>query len=995
MPMKCLKITAIALGLTALPVCAAAQFNNADAAGYLARARAMLNDNNPVGCVDQLSHLDLLNPTPQQKSEASLLAALAAVEERNPAAAQMLKNWIDTNQSSPFRPEAMLKLGNCYFDQGDYEAALSRYRLIETGNFATTLAQELLYRRGYSYLAVGNTDVAHATFASMISSGEFAPVKHFYLGYIAYLRSDYISALSEFNAVGANAEYGPRALYYIAQIEFVRGNYDKALATAKRLIATKAVPEYEAEAQRIAGESLFNLGRENEAIPYLRAYIAGSGEEILPSTAYILGVSEYHAGDFGAAATMFKRVTMQDDAMGQSANLYLGQCYAKDGNTAAALMAFEKAYRMGFDKSVCEEALYNYAVAKSNGGRTPFGNSVALFESFLSQYPSSHYAPEVEKYILNGYMSDNDFKGALNAVARMRRPSTEALLTKQRALFMLGTREYAAGETNSAMKLFAEAATMTPSDASVARQSLLWQGTCLYDNGSYANAAECFRRYLSSAPASDANALLARYNLAYARYGAEQYEDALAEFHRVISSRPSAEMAADAYNRSGDCLYYKSNFADAAAAYSKAYEANPSSGDYPLYQQAVMKGLMRDNKGKIAGLDNMIDRFPSSALVPAALLEKAESYTALGNSDMAIGVYNELIAGYASSPYARKGLLQLAIANLDKGDRTAAVADYKRIITTYPTSDEARLAADDLKRIYADQGRLSEFAAFMKSVPDAPEINPSELDALAFTSAEADYINTDNTARIEQYLRDYPNGTHEAQAMYYLADAAASAGDDTKALKYASELLESYPDASAAEDALLIKAEAELALGKGELAMESYRLLAAKAGGARNLQEARLGLMRTSLSLGNDAQVIEAADALLSSSATPQSGISEIQFSKALALSRSGNAAEARDIWKRLSADVADVYGSKSAVALAENLLESGNPEAARTVADNFINANPPHAYWLARGFIVLSDALRAQGDTFEADEYLRTLKSNYPGTEADIFEMIEKRLDK
>lgn len=102
-----------------------------------------------------------------------------------------------------------------------------------------------------------------------------------------------------------------------------------------------------------------------------------------------------------------------------------------------------------------------------------------------------------------------------------------------------------------------------------------------------------------------------------------------------------------------------------------------------------------------------------------------------------------------------------------------------------------------------------------------------------------------------------------------------------------------------------------------------------------------------------------------------------------------------RDIWKRLSADVADVYGSKSAVALAENLLESGNPEAARTVADNFINANPPHAYWLARGFIVLSDALRAQGDTFEADEYLRTLKSNYPGTEADIFEMIEKRLTK
>ena len=365
----------------------------------------------------------------------------------------------------------------------------------------------------------------------------------------------------------------------------------------------------------------------------------------------------------------------------------------------------------------------------------------------------------------------------------------------------------------------------------------------------------------------------------------------------------------------------------------------------------------------------------------------------MGNNAKAIETYNELIRDYASSAYARKGLLQLAITNLDNGDRTTATANYKKIITTYPTSDEARLAADDLKRIYAESGQLSEFASFMNSVPDAPKVNPSELDALAFSAAEAEYINSDNTAQLLQYVRDYPKGTHKAQALYYLADAATSAGNDETALKYASELLESYPDASAAEDALLIKAEAELALGKGELALESYRTLAAKASGARNLHDARLGMMRTALVLGKNEPVIEAADALLSSTATPQSNMSEILYSKALALSRQGVSAQANEIWTELSADVADIYGCKSAVALAESLLGSGDAAGARTAADKFINSNPPHAYWLARGFIVLSDALRAQGDTFEADEYLRTLKENYPGSEADIFEMIEKRL--
>ena len=36
----------------------------------------------------------------------------------------------------------------------------------------------------------------------------------------------------------------------------------------------------------------------------------------------------------------------------------------------------------------------------------------------------------------------------------------------------------------------------------------------------------------------------------------------------------------------------------------------------------MMKGMERDYAGKTAGLDEMIAQFPSSALVPSALLEK-------------------------------------------------------------------------------------------------------------------------------------------------------------------------------------------------------------------------------------------------------------------------------------------------------------------------------------------------------------------------------------
>ena len=46
-----------------------------------------------------------------------------------------------------------------------------------------------------------------------------------------------------------------------------------------------------------------------------------------------------------------------------------------------------------------------------------------------------------------------------------------------------------------------------------------------------------------------------------------------------------------------------------------------------------------------------------------------------------------------------------------------------------------------------------------------------------------------------------------------------------------------------------------------------------------------------------------------------------------------------------------------------------------------------------ARAYILLSDILRKQGNEFEANEYLKSLKENYPGQEADIFQMIDQRL--
>ena len=105
-----------------------------------------------------------------------------------------------------------------------------------------------------------------------------------------------------------------------------------------------------------------------------------------------------------------------------------------------------------------------------------------------------------------------------------------------------------------------------------------------------------------------------------------------------------------------------------------------------------------------------------------------------------------------------------------------------------------------------------------------------------------------------------------------------------------------------------------------------------------------------------------------------------------------GNAAVA-DL-ETLARDTRNVYGAQAAYDLANYYYTAGDNVAAEDVLNRFIEAGTPHSYWLARGFILLADVYHKKGKEFEAVQYLKSLKENYPGDESDISDMIESRLE-
>ena len=980
----------------AMALSAQAQINSPQSDGYLSRGLQMWVDRNASGTLDQLGQADVLSP--QLEPVTLLWRGLAAAGSGRPQAAELLERYLREYPASPMRAYAMIALADIDFSEKRWAKAFRAYDAVDERSLDADMAEDLIYRRGYCRLMLGDYNEAIADMSRLERSGRYAQSARFYRAYVAYLNDDYATALPLMESVSTVDEPGASAPYYIMQMRFSRREWAKALAMARKLIDRHdADKQFSAEAMRVAGESLYNLDRESEATPYLWKY-ASMVENPSPSVYYILGVNEYRNGNDDAAIKLLQQVIPTGNALAQSAYLFLGQAYMRRGDIDSAVMAFENAYRMNYDRAVQETAFYNYAVARMDGGRAPFGSSVKILEDFLGEFPDSRYAPEVERYLATGYITDNDYESALQAIERVKNPSHDILAAHQRVLFVMATREYQSGRIAAAESHLRQVQQMGDGyDRQILRQSRLWLGDCLYSRGDYDGAARMYERYLKDAANNDPNRLTALYDLTYARFSAGQYKAALkaATDASKAASHEHPRLRADIDNRIGDCHYYASDFAGAADAYRRAYDMSPQSGDYAIYQLAIVKGLQGDHRAKIADIDRLVKDFPSTGLVPQALLEKAESQAAIGDTKGAIATYNRLVSEHASTASGRNGYLQLALIYLNSGDSKHAAETYKKVISSYPSSDEARLAADDLKRLYASEGRLHDYADFVAGVPDAPQLDAVEMDRLAFEAAEQAYATEGKTALIDKYLKNYPTGVSRAKATYYLAENAWNSGDANKAVSLAAEVVERYPHSEAAPQALLIKGEAEQSLGKYRDALASFKKLEESASGTVALHSARMGVMRCASHLKRDKDVVAIAETLLASSAAPAESLDEARYLRAVSLDRLKRHKDADREWGALAANPATLYGSMSAVALAQSQLDRGLLKDAARTADSFINANPPHSYWLARGFIVYSDILRSRGDKFEADEYLKSLRSNYPGKETDIIDMINKRLSK
>ena len=965
--------------LVAAPVVAVGQpgVMSSEAAGYLERGRLMYESRNYVGAIDQLEHMKQLPNDASMREQADYYIALSRFERGDDGSLAALQHFIAQYPASPLAMDAQMRIGNYYFYRGQWESALLSYSLVRNRSLDIDSDEDLVYRRAYCNLRLGNYREAEHQYYELENSRRYAGATDFYKAYLDYAQGDYDSAQERFERIPRDSELGYQSQYYLTQIDYNKKHYRQVIDNGKQLLAAHMNDYFDAELNRLVGESYYHLNNDVEAKTYLRRYLDNPEGEPYRTAAYTMGVLDYRDGNYQAVVNDMLHVTDGSDALAQSAYLYMGQAKRQLHDLNGANMAFQQAAMMDYDRSVKETAYYNYAVGLSKGARTPFDKSIDLFEDFLNEYPNSRYKDNVEGYLVDAYMSTTDYQRALTSINRIKKPGAKVLKAKQNVLYNLGVQALANNRTEDAAGYFKQAIAVGDYDKTALNESRLWLAEAQYRSGNYKDAAKYQQEYVKSASKSDENYGLAQYNLGYSLLNQNRYAEAKTAFQNAIASKKlSSDLAASAYQGLGQAQYYLRDFSGAQSSYDQALQLDKNtSGDYSMYQKGA---------------------YPKSDLAPQAMLEKGNAQVQLGKNNEALDTYAELLKSYPRSVEARKGLLQTALVNKSIDKEDAAIEAYKKIIRQYPTSDEAQAAAEDMKLIYADRGQLAEFGKFLNSVPNAPKIDINEVERLTFEAAEKVAISDKPSIdKIQQYLKDYPNGAYVAKAQYYIARYHYIKGNYNEALNAIDLALKSGGDASYAQDALAMRSDIFSRQGKYEQALQSYQELAERSTSEDNRTLAQLGAMRVAKQMGDWKQVQSIASTLLDRGGLTANEEKEVTLDRAMSLAQMGNTKDAEAAFRTLIKDVNSEYGAQASYELARMQYEMGNYNGAEQTINALINAGTPHSYWLAKSFLTLADVCYKKGDVTQAREYLQSLKTNYPGKEKEIFNEIDARLNK
>lgn len=921
------------------------------------------------------------------RTEAAFYAAVCGAKLYHRNAQVDLRDFIERYPMSSHVQEAWRAMGDYLYYYKLYKEAYEAYAHVAVDELLPEEAEAFRFHAGYAAFSVKKYDEAKLHLWPLTeSTGKYRVVAGYYYAYILYMEGKYQNALNEFAKIKDDPTFKTLVPYYVQQIYYMQGRYGEVVGLAEELMAS-ASPKRLPEVARLVGESYYQLGDYERALPYMQLYFERSAQRPDKDGDYILGYIYYKRQVYDTATHYFLRVLGVDKTseLAQSAYYHLGYCYVQRGEKKFAMDAFRDASRLDFNPVVKEDAMYHYARLSYELGLASYKESVTVFTDFLEAYPQSAYSRKIYEYMLSAYSRNRHYAEALAAIDKLQPLPYELKQVRQNLLFNGGMTAFQGRKYDLAEASFEAAVQEVPEDVLAAR-ALFWSAESAWQRD---KADSALLRYEAFAARPDAVSTpeyaMVHYNLGYLYMDRIRYGQALSQWERFFELCRGADTAywADACLRAGDCAFMLLQFEQAEAYYDKVIRKGQEPLDYAYYQRALCKGAQGRYQDKADALQWLIENYPRTAYMPMAINELAATYLVLEQNDKALMYYQQLHDGYPRQALARAALLKIGMIYFNMGESARALESFQRLNAEYPASVEAKQALVNIRNIYMALNRVDEFFTYVKNLPYTVKIEEGEKDSISYLAVENRYMEGDCEAAVKgfgQYLQDFPQGYFVTPAWFYLGECAYRQGLDSVA-EAAYAKVAHLPACEFTEKA--VQRAATLSYGRGdyEAALQFYKqMVALQSPSLEN--EALMGRMRCFYRLGQDKYTMEAVLSYLRRDGIPAADRQEAVLYAARVARKTGDVSLAKQMYNDLLNAADPHVQAEARYYMIEQRVNGGDYNGAEQLIFDYISDAPAEDYYLAKVYMLWADIYERKGNVLQAKQTLQSIIDHYDGPE-------------
>ncbi|MFN8355893.1 MAG: tetratricopeptide repeat protein [Spirosomataceae bacterium] len=904
-----------------------------------------------------------------------------------PEAELQADRFVHNHSEHPKSSQLYRELGLYYFTKEDYNKATVFLEKADPSQLSFAQSQETRFKLAMAYYNQQNLAKALPIFNEIKNNADdYAASASYYAGHINLRNENYDEAISDFKHIENHPNYRTEMPGLIANVYYRQKKYDALVAYTEPLLKNKRSGVKLDDLALLTAEVYYQKGNFEQAVVYYNQFASVRGNRMPAQAQFRYGYSLYRANDYKKAIDALKGVAANKDTVGQYASYYMGISHLKSDNPNAALLSFDQARKLKFNKEVQEEAAFNHAKIQLDLNKGT--DAIKEFEEFLKTYPDSRFENEANELISESYLNSNNYSAALAYIEGLKRKTTRISAAYQRMAYNQGVIEFNGERFGQAIAYF-DKSLQNPIDNDLKVSANFWKAEAFSGNRQYDEAIAQYNQLLrisDNAPSLTESQLRSRYGLGYAFFNQQQYDQALTHFKnytdklKTASNRLNYE---DALARMGDCYFVNKNYNEAQKLYDQVLASGKTDKDYATYQKGLMLAYQDKGQEAKAAFDKVLTQYPSSRYVDDAMFQIGVIDLNSGNYQVAVRDFTRLIQQQNRSFLVPAALLKRAIAYSNLQSNEEAINDYKTILNKYPSSKYAQDAIAGVQDALNTVGRPEEFQEVLAQYKRA---NPGDgsLEKLEYETAKNLYYNEKYDKAITallNYMQNYPGSINNVEAKYLLADSYYRTKDISNALRYYYIVIEENKSPNV-NRAAQRAAEIEFANKNYQKAIRNYRVLTQMAGNKKDLVNAWTGLMESYyLTAKYDSVLVYTREIINAGSVNLGAQNKAMLYNGKVALAK-GDSKKAIEEFEKTVAAAKDEIGAEAKYNIAEIQFKNKQYEVAKKTCYDFIDQFSNYDKWLDKNFLLLADIFIATNDTFQAKATLNSIIENSPNPE-------------